>query len=102
MNQRRSSPTRPRHPKELWQTDFTYLKVIGWRWFYLSSALDRGRHCHARPADLRPGSGQVVHRPRLFSDNGSSYISADLSKWLDGQNQVRWRPITDDQSKIER
>jgi transposase InsO family protein len=27
-------------PNELWQTDFTYLKVIGWGWIHLSTILD--------------------------------------------------------------
>ncbi len=25
---------------ELWQTDFTYFKIIGWGWYYLSTILD--------------------------------------------------------------
>src|ERR1700726_1413322 len=34
---------------------------------------------------------KVIHRPRLLSDNGSSYIAADLAKWLDGQNMEHVR-----------
>ena len=111
-------------PNELWQTDFTYLKVIGWGWFYLSTVLDdfsryiiAWKLCTTMTAqdvvatlDLAlKASGldraKVVHRPRLLSDNGSSYISADLAKWLDGQDidHVRgapYHPMT--QGKIER
>ena len=31
-------PTRRVH--ELWQTDFTYFKVVGWGWYYLLTVLD--------------------------------------------------------------
>ena len=48
---------------------------------------------------------EVVHKPRLLSDNGSSYISGDLADWLEerGMNHVRGAPYhPQTQGKIER
>lgn len=28
------------HVHQQWQTDFTYFKIIGWGWYYLSTVLD--------------------------------------------------------------
>ena len=47
----------------------------------------------------------VVHKPRLLSDNGSSYISHDLADWLDDRDMdhVRGAPNhPQTQGKIER
>jgi transposase InsO family protein len=33
-------------------------------------------------------SAKVVHKPRLLSDNGSSYISSDLAEWLQDRGIV--------------
>jgi transposase InsO family protein len=32
--------TQTTRPNEMWQTDFTYFKIIGWGWVYLSTVLD--------------------------------------------------------------
>jgi putative transposase len=47
----------------------------------------------------------VTQRPRLLSDNGSSYIANDLAKWLEGKGMqhVRGAPYhPQTQGKIER
>ncbi len=111
-------------PNQLWQTDFTYLKVIGWGWFYLSSVLDdfsryivAWKLCTGMRAEdvtatldlaLRAsGLDQATpaDRPRLLSDNGSSYIAGELAEWLEDHKikHVRgapYHPMT--QGKIER
>ena len=111
-------------PNQLWQTDFTYLKVIGWGWFYLSTILDdysryviAWKLCTTMRADdvtetlklALWASGcdgaEVAHKPRLLSDNGASYIAGDLADWLEGQgiNHVRGAPYhPQTQGKIER
>ena len=47
----------------------------------------------------------VVHKPRLLSDNGSSYVSGDLAEWLQdkGMKHSRGAPYhLQTQGKIER
>ena len=111
-------------PNQLWQTDFTYLKVIGWGWFYLSTILDDySRYIIAWKlcATMKTGDvtatldlalqasgcdqATVLHKPRLLSDNGSSYISGELAEWLEDRqmDHVRGAPYhPQTQGKIER
>ena len=115
-------PTRRVH--ELWQTDFTYLRVIDWGWYYLSTMLDDySRYVIAwelsrgmAASDVTRLLDQAVavsgvegvpvkHRPRLLSDNGSCYVSRELRDYLEdrGLGHTRgapYHPMT--QGKIER
>ena len=50
-------------------------------------------------------SAKFIHKPRMLSDNGSSYISGDLADWLEdhGMGHVRGAPYhPQTQGKIER
>ena len=42
------------------------------------------------------GSATVVQKPRLLSDNGSSYLAADLADYLEdkGMDHVRGAPLS--------
>ena len=116
------NPTRRIH--ELWQTDFTYFRIVGWGWYYLSTVLDDfSRYIIAwklftsmTASDVKEtldeavsNTGvnhiQIKHRPRLLSDNGPCYISGELKSYLEKQGMTHTRgapyhPMT--QGKIER
>jgi len=115
-------PTKRVH--ELWQTDFTYLKVIGWGWYYLGCVLDDySRYIIAWKLFTTMSAGDVKelldmtvektgvkqvavrHRPRLLSDNGPCYLSSELGEYLEEQGMrhihgAPYHPMT--QGKIER
>lgn len=109
---------------QMWQTDFTYLKIIGWGWMYLSTVLDdfsryiiSWKLCTTmNTSDVTEtlnmaldASGcdqaNVLHKPRLLSDNGPSYISSELAQYIkdNGMSHVRGAPYhPQTQGKIER
>ncbi len=110
-----------RRVNELWQTDFTYFKIVGWGWYYLSTIMDDySRYiiswelCKTMKAydversiqmALDKTGMNVNSRPKLLSDNGSCYISHELKDYLQehGIKHVRGAPNhPQTQGKIER
>ncbi len=109
---------------EMWQTDFTYFRIVGWGWYYLSTVLDDfSRYIIAWKLGPTMGAADVTetldealaitgadqmrgpHRPRLLSDNGSAYLSSELRDYLGDRGMAHTRgapyhPQT--QGKIER
>ena len=106
---------------QMWQTDFTYFKVIGWGWYYLSTILDDySRYivfwelCSSMTSKdavwsihqaLLSSGMNINNPPRLLTDNGSCYISGNLTSYLEsvGIDHVRGAPNhPQTQGKIER
>jgi putative transposase len=81
-----------------WQTDFTYLKIIGWGWYYLATVMDDySRYivtwelCKSmESADAMQVINKALQasglpkdrRPRLLSDNGPCYVSHEFTKFI--------------------
>jgi len=106
---------------QMWQTDFTYFKVEGWGWFYLSSIMDdysrfiiHHELCttmktpdverNVEAALIKTGLPEG-RRPKILSDNGSCYISEDIKAFMKekGITQVHGAPNhPQTQGKIER
>ena len=98
----------------------TYFKIIGWGWMYLSTVLDdclryiiAWKLCtNMRAEDVivaLKASGcdgaTGLHKPRLLSDNGPSYIAGELAEYIEAQqmSHVRGAPLhPQTQGKIER
>jgi len=106
---------------QMWQTDFTYFKIIGWGWYYLSTVLDdysryivTWKLCANMKAEdvaetldeaLMAADLKNRNPPKLLSDNGSCYISNELAAYLETKKikHVRGRPLhPQTQGKIER
>jgi transposase InsO family protein/transposase-like protein len=106
---------------QLWQTDFTYFKILGWGWYYLSTILDdysrfivHWELCESMKAEdvqrtvataIKQAKLMSKQKPRLLSDNGACYISSELKEYLQKQgiNQVHGMPMhPQTQGKIER
>lgn len=109
---------------EMWQTDFTYFRIIGWGWYYLTVVLDdfscyiiAWLLCSSMKAeDVTAVLDQAIaatgvtnvpvrHRPRLLSDHGPCYISKVLAAYLAEQEiqHILGQPChPQTQGKVER
>lgn len=106
---------------QMWQTDFTYMKIVGWGWYYLSTVLDdysryiiHWELCSTMTTkDVEQTVDKALERvglpstqrPKLLSDNGPCYISGQFKEYVENKDikHIRGKPNhPQTQGKIER
>lgn len=106
---------------KMWQTDFTYFKIIGWGWYFLSTVLDDfsrfilswDLRSKMTSNDVKPSVDQALQfagltketAPMILSDNGKCYVSSELKSFFAdrGIQPINGKPFhPQTQGKIER
>lgn len=106
---------------EMWQTDFTYFRIVGWGNYYLSTILDDYSRFiiawdlqkNMKAEDARRTVDKAIFNagltenqmPKLLSDNGSCFIAHEFKNYLKevGIKPINGKPMhPQTQGKIER
>lgn len=118
-------PRKTERVHEMWATDFMYMKVIGWGWYYVGGLLDdQSRYliCYDVHKDMDAGACSDIlqlglertglirvsaadRNLKLLSDNGSGYLSDQFNEFLKehGVNHIYTAPRhPQSNGKIER
>jgi len=100
---------------EMWATDFMFVKVIGWGWYYVGGLLDdKSRYlvCYELQNDMDAGACSDIlqlalertglirvpskdRKIKLLSDHGSGYLSSQFNEFLKehGLNHIYTAPL---------
>ncbi len=106
---------------QMWQTDFTYFKIIPWGWYFLSTVIDDysryviswDLRSNMTSEDVKPSIHEAMNKtgltkntaPTLLSDNGPCYISNEIKSFFKrlGIKPINGKPChPQTQGKIER
>jgi len=93
---------KPQRINEQWQIDATYLKIVGWGWYFLISILDdfsrkilawrlQARMDGAAFSEVvqdalewtELDTAPLIKKPRLLSDNGSGLVGKEFQNYLE-------------------
>ncbi len=78
---------------QMWQTDFTYIKIVGWGWYYLSTILDDfSRYVVAWKLCARPDAKNPPLSRQWFSGIGQQHLRTrnEASGHRAQELDVRW------------